>query len=184
MGGKRAGKDAGISVGRVRVVGMGLFSRKKSDRPTEPDYGVYLTEVQGSVAAAIIVDLALHEVAPIKKLPYCFALHVPYEVETESGLPTEEQLEQLTGVEATVLDVADETIPHRHAATVTAEGNRNILLYVPSQASLAAFTDRLIARLGEQAPALGFTEYEDAAWETYFEDVYPNPQQLAEIRSR
>ena len=162
---------------------MGLFSRK-SDVPAEPDYGVYIVEVQGSVPATIIVDLALHEVAPIKKLPYCFALHVPYEVETDSGLPTEEQLQHLTFIEGTVLDAATQTIPHRHAATVTAEGSRNILLYVPSQESVEPFTDHLIAQLGDDAPGIGFTEYEDAKWETYFEDVYPDPQQLAEIRGR
>ena len=162
---------------------MGLFSRRKPEPPAEPDYGVYLAELQDSVAA-IIVDLALHDVAPIKKLPYCFALHVPYEVETDSGLPTDEQLERLTDIEGAVLEVADETLPHRHAATVTTEGNRNILLYVPSQSSLASFTDRLIVRLGAQAPGIGFTEYEDAGWLTYFEDVYPNAQQLAGIRAR
>lgn len=164
---------------------MGLFSRKRPSRhePIEPDYGVFLDTVQGGIAA-IIVDLAVKDAAPIAALPYCFTLHVPYDVQTESRLPTEEQLEHLTAIEALMLEAATETVPHQHVATVTTDGNRSVCFYVPSEDSLGPFTDLLIERMGEGAKGLRFTEYDDPKWETYLEDLYPTAEQLAEIRGR
>lgn len=169
---------------------MGLFSRKRprpqdSDSASdEPSFGVYLTTDAGR-PASIMVDLAAREDAPVRELPHFFAVHLPYEIETENAFPTPEQFDTLAGLGRVVLDVASGTMPHHFVGNVTTNGKRTLCFYVPSQGSLAPFTEALLSQVApEIGEGIGFAAFEDAEWRTYFEDLYPSDEQLREIRRR
>ncbi|MFV0253645.1 MAG: DUF695 domain-containing protein [Beutenbergiaceae bacterium] len=162
---------------------MGIFSRKQKLTPQfhDDDFGVYMRDLDG-FPATVMVNLTVHEMAPVPALPYFFTLHVPYPLQKQSGLPTEEQLHRLQRIEGIARDVAGTTVPHRHAMSVTHNGTRSIGFYVPSQRSLREFDATLLSRLGADAEELGFTEYDDPAWASYLEDVYPQPHEYAQMK--
>jgi uncharacterized protein (TIGR01619 family) len=170
---------------------MGLFANffgtKKNGGKGEaaaekiPRWEFYFSNVEG-VLASFMVDLSLHETAPVAGKTNIVWLSIQMNNPREDGLASDEEFEKLNAMEYSVVQHFYRTYQAVYPGRVTTNGRRDIYFYLGDTSQY----DKTVA-----AAMAGFPEYkfshgsrEDAAWKGYFNFLYPSPDQLQSIKHR
>jgi len=152
-----------------------VSSEKSTDR-----WDFYSCEIEGKPHSTM-VNLSLFNIAPIPKLNFFYCLEVTLRhPDPEHGMTTNEEFQPLSDIEDLIHRSDTEDL--RYVARQTGVGKRKFYFYASPEVNFVAVIDAL-----DQAfPAYEKTmfSFEDADWQTYFEDLYPNAIGMNEISNR
>ncbi len=128
-----------------------------------------------------MVNLSLHDLAPIRGLDWFHCLEVLLKSPNpQNGMTTNEEFEPLSEIEDFI--AGNETESLRYVARQTGDGRRKFYFYTTADFKFSDFVDEI----NQAFPAYEKStfNFEDANWETYFADLYPNAMAMNEIANR
>ena len=132
--------------------------------------------------ASIFVDLGIRENAPLKSHPIMAYLRVRMLRPREDGLSSQDEFEELIGLEDKVTSSISHDGTSIYVGRNTSSGNRDFYFYTNDPASF-----EIVAR----AAMRGFPAYQhetgarpDPTWKTYFEFLHPSKRSMRMIWNR
>ena len=128
-----------------------------------------------------MVNLSLHDLAPIRGLDWLHCLEVTLKSPNpETGMTTNEEFEPLSEIEDFIAQNESESL--RYVARQTGDGRRKFYFYTTPDFK---FSD-LVHEVNQAFPTYEKStfNFEDANWETYFANLYPNAMGMNEIANR
>lgn len=142
------------------------------------DWEVYFCHVQEN-PATILLNLALHERAPMEGYPIMAYLDVTLLNPDESGLTAEEEFPRLLELEDAILGaVENEVIYVGRCAT---DGLWTFFFYLPENPSWGDRVHSVMLNFPEYSWDSGM--HEDPGWETYLDFLYPDKADMDGIRN-
>lgn len=164
---------------------MGLFdkfTKAKKIAGHKEQWDFYLTNIDDK-PGSIMVDLGLASVAPVHDMETVVWVSVKMNSPNkENGLSTSEELETLGQIE----DFLVEKLRRKHnciyVARATTDGNRDFYFWFGN----TTLYDKTISETMVQFPkyTYHFGTKVDKEWKSYFEFLYPLPQQLQSMQNR
>jgi hypothetical protein len=152
-----------------------LASTFKVHAQKEENWVMYIAEIEHK-PASILVDLAPHDAAPNKLLPYLVICGPKYD-KPSNGLPNPEQIAELEKK----LDAADQMLTGVTAkklmGTFTYNGERLNYYYVKDTTDIAKALGRLYKRRFPDAAYVCKIKY-DPNWTTYNQFLYPSEKDI------
>ncbi|MDE1130755.1 MAG: DUF695 domain-containing protein [Ascidiaceihabitans sp.] len=152
-----------------------MLSEKSSEH-----WDFYFCEIDGA-PHSMMVDLSLLDVAPISEFRefYCIEIKLMYP-NPENGMTTLEEFQPLENLEEFIN--VNLTAALKLVASQTGDCKRNFYFYGTAQAGFEALVDDFTKAF----PAYETTtfKFEDADWQTYLNDLYPNAMAMNEITNR
>ncbi|MES0864183.1 DUF695 domain-containing protein [Ruegeria sp. SCPT10] len=140
----------------------------------------YSCEIEGKPYSTM-VNLSLVDVAPVLKLNvfHCIEVKLHYP-DPNHGMTTAGEYQTLSDLEDLIF--ASQTDQIKYVARQTGGRKRKFYFYGSSETA----ADSVVSALDESFPAYTKTafNFEDAAWQTYLEDLYPNAIAMNEIKNR
>ena len=135
-----------------------------------------------SEPASIYLDLGLAQNAPIESQPHLAFVRVQMRHPRPDGLSSNEEFEDLSGAEDSLSEIFARSRSTTYAGRNTSSGNRDFYFYTSDPVAFAKSV---------QAAMAGHSHYEvevghrlDRNWETYFDFLYPSPDDLQRILNR
>lgn len=156
-----------------------IFSTKPAKH--EADWDFYLCNVNDKIAS-IIVDLGLHNIAPLTDKPNLVWISLKMNNPREDGLSSDEESKALAAVE----DALVEKVASKHNAIyvgrITSAGYRDLFIYFGDTTNY----DQTILEVMTAFPTYRFDcgAKEDKAWNNYFDLLYPTPEQFQCMQNR
>lgn len=141
----------------------------------------YLCSIE-QAPASILVDMSAASAAPVTDLPFLASIRVRLQMPDPEGMSSAAELDQLTAIEDHLLTVLPRTGAARYVGRCTAAGCRVFYFYV-------ACTEQWPQRAAAAMSRFGHFEFEAATreerdWETYFDVLYPDEEDLQRIQNR
>ena len=141
------------------------------------DWNVYFSRI-GDAPAALRINLALIEVAPLAEYPQHVRVSMKLEQTNEHGFPTPEESEAVYDIEDQIDRLAgNDNVP---AGIVTTNGAANWHFY---SRNAEAFAQACRTLLTQNDRVCDITISEDAEWSFYQEFLYPDRYELQAIRN-
>lgn len=141
------------------------------------DWNVYFSRI-GDAPAALRINLALIEVAPLAEYPQHVRVSMKLEQTNEHGFPTPEESEAVYDLEDQIDRLAgNDNIP---AGIVTTNGAANWHFY---SRDAETFVQACRTLLTQNDRVCDITISEDAEWSFYQEFLYPDSYELQAIRN-
>lgn len=141
------------------------------------DWNVYFSRI-GDAPAALRINLALIEVAPLAEYPQHVRVSMKLEQTNEHGFPTPEESEAVYDIEDQIDQLAgNDNIP---AGIVTTNGAANWHFY---SRDAEAFAQACRTLLTQNDRVCDIKISEDAEWSFYQEFLYPDRYELQAIRN-
>ena len=141
------------------------------------DWNVYFSRI-GDAPAALRINLALIEVAPLAEYPQHVRVSMKLEQTNEHGFPTPEESEAVYDIEDQIDRLAgNDNIP---AGIVTTDGAANWHFY---SRDAEAFAQACRTLLTQNNRVCDIKISEDAEWSFYQEFLYPDRYELQAIRN-
>lgn len=144
-----------------------------------PHWNFYFIEKNGQ-PASIYLDLNLTQLAPIKGEKYLIDFTLQLQNPDENGLPTSAEEDTIFEIEDAFMEKIEENCIF--AGRITTEGQRKYFFYTADfQTVIDSITESM-----EKFPDYDYEikTSEDKKWETYFEELYPDPLNLQLILNR
>jgi len=133
------------------------------------------------VPHSTMVNLSLLDPAPIKALGifHCIEIDLKHP-DPKHGMSTDEEFQTLNDIEDVIFQHEGKNL--RYVARQTGGGKRKFYFYGTSDTELGS----LIENIGKSFPDYEKStfNFEDAEWQTYFGDLYPNAIAMNEILNR
>lgn len=145
------------------------------------NWEVYLCQIEDKLAS-IVLDLGLHEVAPLPGLEHLVWLRVALLDAREDGLTTPDEAERLGEIEdalTQVVEEADGAIVY--TGRTTCDGSRDFFLYASDATSAEARLSAMMVPFSSYEFETG-TQHEPE-WTAYFTFLYPSPRDLQVINN-
>lgn len=151
-----------------------------SSEDSNDNWDFYFCEIDGKPHSTM-VNLSLFDMAPMKELGifHCIEVHLQHP-NPEHGMSTNEEFETLQAMgDLIVRKQANEL---KYIARQTGDCKRKFYFYGSSESDI----ESVLSGLSQDFPAYEKTtfNFEDAEWEVYFEDLYPNAIAMNEITNR
>lgn len=128
-----------------------------------------------------LVNLSFFDIAPMRFLTtfHCIEVDLNYP-NPENGMTTNEESEVLEKLDGLIDHFVSENL--KYVARQTGNNKRKFYFYSASDAKFASLFDSMV----DAFPDYTFStfNFEDAKWETYFGDLYPNEIAMNEIANR
>lgn len=141
------------------------------------DWNVYFSRI-GDAPAALRINLALIEVAPLAEYPQHVRVSMKLEQTNEHGFPTPDESEAVYDIEDQIDRLAgNDNIP---AGIVTTDGAANWHFY---SCDAEAFAQACRTLLTQNNRVCDIKISEDAEWSFYQEFLYPDRYELQAIRN-
>lgn len=135
-----------------------------------------------SQPASICLDLGLARNAPIEGQPYLAYVRVQMRHPRPDGLSSSEEWEDLAAVEDSLTDVFAVSRNTTYAGRNTSSGNRDFYFYTSDPVPFAECVRTAMASHADYRFELG--DRLDRNWDTYFDFLYPSPDDLQRILNR
>ena len=166
---------------------MGLFNKlfgKRTPAPIlehEEEWEFYFSNVNDKLGS-VLVDLGLHEVAPMTDKPNIVWVSIKMNNPREDGLSSEEESDLLGDIEDALVDKIISKHNSIYAGRLTSAGYRDLYFYFGD----TTLYDKTISEVMVAYPKYQFDtgSKEDKEWSSYFEFLYPLPQQYQSIQNR
>lgn len=152
-----------------------LFGQKKYPE----EWNFYMTTLDGK-SASIYLNLALHNIIPIKDKPNLSWISVRLNSSTENGLTTDEESKILFKIEDDLLDKIDSKNA-LYIGRLTSDGFRDFYFY----SNNAKHFESEAAKISKEYPKYEILIHskEDKDWLAYI-DIYPNEMDFQSISNR
>lgn len=149
-------------------------------KPSEDSWNFYLCEIDGHPHSTF-VDLALIDEAPIKGLGVflCVELDLKHP-HPDHGMSTAAEFERLEEIENFV--GTHQTATLKYVARQTGDRKRKFYFYGQADSDLTT----LHAAMAKAFPDYTSStfHFEDAGWQAYIDDIYPNEMAMNDISNR
>jgi hypothetical protein len=152
------------------------FMAQAGEVSTSKKWWTYIADYDGK-PGSIRLDMALREEAPLPNLPELLVFGVRYEVQPESGLPTEKALDGLNRGSDALISAVLTAQPGLYVGTFTHDGEQLHYVYVRSSAGAEDAFKRTLTTLCPTCVA-SFKTRSDPQWNAYLRFLYPNQATL------
>jgi uncharacterized protein (TIGR01619 family) len=138
---------------------------------------IYVTYIDDK-PAVVLVDLGVHETAPLPERGALVWLWVFIRTPDEEGFPLEDEDLTLNEIEDTVTDAASKT-NSKYVGRITSDGRREFYFYTDDPQLLR----EILATAMASAPEYRFEvdDAEDEPWSHYRDVLYPSPEDFQQI---
>jgi uncharacterized protein (TIGR01619 family) len=151
----------------------------KSNHETEWDF--YMSNVD-SVIGSFFIDLGLAKIAPVADKPNLVSVAITMNNPREDGLSSDEESKLLYEIE----DKIEECLLKNHnaiyAGRLTSNGKRFLYYYMNNTDNY----EKNLHQVNSEYPDYDFGYYDenDKDWNTYFDFLYPSPEQYQMMMNR
>jgi uncharacterized protein (TIGR01619 family) len=158
---------------------------KKDSVETEHAYveewDVYITKVD-ELPASILVDLGLYSVAPIADKFNFIYVTLKMKKPNENGLSSSEEKPILDEIDDAIYQSFTTKLKAINAGRLNTDGHLHFYFYVGDTLHFG----KLIKEITNSFPNYEFKygAYFDSEWNTYFDLLYPDPNEMQEISNR
>ena len=151
----------------------------KSNHETEWDF--YMSNVDG-VIGSFLIDLGLAKIAPVADKPNLVSVAITMNNSREDGLSSDEESNLLYEIEDKIEECLRKKYNAIYAGRLTSNGERLLYYYMKN-------TDNYKENLHQvnlEYPDYEFGYYDenDKDWNTYFDFLYPSPEQHQMMMNR
>ena len=159
-----------------------LFGQAKSEEAAyQPDWASYLTTVDGRLSL-VATDLNLAQIAPNKKQVILTYISIEMKSPEKDGLSSQKEEKVLGEIEDALIAKLDTAqLDFSVAGRLTSDGYRELYFYSADKVQIEQHLllgmipfDGYIFQIGSQG---------DPNWKTYFDFLFPLPQQMQIIRN-
>ncbi|MBC3542274.1 DUF695 domain-containing protein [Rufibacter sediminis] len=146
----------------------------------QPDWEVYFCHIEDK-PAFIGLDLNLRVLAPIESQSNVIEVTIPLASAGEDGFPSEAEWEPLGDLEEALGDSLEAALGAVFVGKTLNAGLRKFYFY----AEEVLLAEHYVSQAMEPFPDYRFEvdTWEDAAWEVYFEFLFPEPVDLQKIQN-
>lgn len=152
-----------------------LFGQKKYPE----EWNFYMTTIDDK-AASIYLNLALHNVIPIKDKPNLSWISLKLNSPTENGLTTDEESKILFEIEDNLLDIIDSKNA-LYIGRLTNDGTRDFYFYSNNAQKFKSDAIKIFQTYSKYKIIIHSKEDKD--WQAYA-DIYPNEMDFQSISNR
>jgi hypothetical protein len=132
--------------------------------------------------ASILVDMSLASTGPIADLPFLAFIRLRLQMPGPEGMSSTAELDQLTAIEDHLLVMLPRTGAARYVGRCTAAGRRDFYFYIARAEHWQQRAAAAMARFSHFEFEAATREERD--WETYFEVLCPEEEDLQRIQNR
>jgi len=141
--------------------------------PREPSFDVYLTQLEGDIPLAVVLDMAVADHGPLPTHPLRLMVRVPLLHPRPDGLRDASEQESMGIVEDSLVETLTTRLDGLFVGRFMAEGVVTFGFYLPESSRHAA------DQLADLLPPLGDYTAEgaladDPEWEFYFDFLFPD----------
>lgn len=172
---------------------MGLFKKlfKGKDKPIKPnvppvnkyqeDWDFYLTKVDGLVGS-VMVNLGLHKIAPLLQQPNIIWVSVKMNAPDDEGLSSASEFDTLVTIEERLTEFVCAKHHATYVGRLTSNGSRDFYFYMGD----TLLYDKTVSEAMVAFPGYDYDwgSKEDTKWASYFDFLYPLPEQYQSMLNR
>ncbi|MGD9562501.1 MAG: DUF695 domain-containing protein [Pyrinomonadaceae bacterium] len=145
----------------------------------EENWAAYLSTIDDGAVGSIVVDLGLHQVAPVAGLTELLIIEIPMHRAAENGLPADGEFEVLADIEESFQSTLGEAIKCVFAGHLHCEGATNLYFFIEKGIELGDLLERSIQTF--KGYSFSYRLKPDPDWEAYFDFMYPSPIQIQRL---
>jgi len=141
--------------------------------PWEPSFDVYLTQVEGDIPLAVVLDMAVAQHGPLPSHPLRLMVRVPLQHPRPDGLRDASEQEAMGAVEDSLVETLTAKLDAIFVGRFMAEGVVTFGFYLPEASrTRAEHLDRELPPLGGYSAEGALAD--DPDWEFYFDFLFPD----------
>lgn len=166
--------------GQSKINSLTSVSITKTDGHKE-EWDFYLSNIDDKLSS-LLVDLGLHQIAPIKDKPNVVWISIKMNNPREDGLSSSEESNLLAEIEDHLVNKIHSRFNSIYVGRLTSDGHRNLYFYFGD----TTLYDKALSEVMVAYPRYKFDygSKVDKEWGGYLDFLYPAPQQFQSIQNR
>lgn len=147
----------------------------------EENWAVYFGNFGDDEIGSILVDLGLHDIAPIKSKNYLITITIFINSPDKDGFPTNEERELLNKLEDNLIEIFTSKHNAIYPGRITLGGKQYSLFYSENIEEIEHTISIFLSN--NQSHRIEHKIAKEDNWEMYFDSLYPSPIEMQGIQN-